>query len=152
MKKNILVLALLIFSAMMLLGCQTLWKKESSPKGPTILEPSIMTRFNDIPIPSGFKLLPKESYSFENAGVRMGVLRYQGKASAEQVVNFFKEQMPMYNWRLLNVIEYNQRLMNFDRDDETCNVNLATRLNSVIITISLGPKPPMPKKADKPVK
>ncbi len=151
MKRKILFLLLLSFCSACLLGCGTLFKKGSLPKS-DVLEPSIMTRFNDVPIPSGFKLLPKESYAFENAGTRMGVLKYAGKANIDQVVNFFKQQMPMYNWHLLNIIEYNQRLLNFDRDNETCIINIATGFNSVLITVSLGPKSQVIKKSDKPLK
>jgi hypothetical protein len=101
----------------------------------------------------GFRSLPHGSYSFESSNVRVGVLKYQGKADAEQVVNFYKEQMPMYNWFLLNAVEYGDRILNFDRENETCIVNLQPRGNNVIVTISLGPKSQVPsKKAKKPIK
>jgi hypothetical protein len=60
--------------------------------------------------------------------------------------------MPMYNWNLLNVVEYGERLMNFDRDMETCVISLAPKGNSVTITISVGPKPQIPKKSKQPIK
>ena len=80
-------------------------------------------------------------------------MRYQGKASPDTVVNFYKEQMAMYNWNLLNVIEYGERLLNFDRENETCVVNLSGKGNSVTITISLGPKAQnLPRKTKEPIK
>ena len=134
-------------------GCAGLSKKQdSTPKNLGLLEPSSILKFSDVPVPTGFKLLPQKSYSFESSGVRVGVLRYQGKANPDQVVNFYKEQMPMYNWNLLNVIEYGDRLINFDRENETCNVALLPKGNTLTITVSLGPKPQIPKKANKPVK
>jgi len=48
----------------------------------------------------------------------VGVLKYQGKTNPDQVVNFYKEQMAMYNWNLVNIVEYGQRLMNFERENE----------------------------------
>ena len=83
----------------------------------------------------------------------MGVLRYKGKANPDQVVGFYKEQMAMNNWHLLNVIEYGERILNFERESETCIVNLSGSGNSVNLTVSLGPKSQYtPKKADKPLK
>jgi hypothetical protein len=85
--------------------------------------------------------------------MRVGLLKYEGKASPDQVVNFYKEQMAMYNWNLLNVVEYGQRLLNFDRETETCIISLTPRGNNSVITITLGPKTQqVPKKAQKPIK
>ena len=59
------------------------------------IEPQAILKFSDLPIPAGLKSLPQASYSFENAGVRVAVLKYQGKVNIDQVINFYKEQMPM---------------------------------------------------------
>jgi len=111
-----------------------------------------LAKFADVPVPAGFKILPEESYSFESSGVRVGVLKYRGKANVEQVENFYKEQMPMYNWNFLNVVEYGERLLNFDRESETCIISLLSKGSQVNITITLGPKSQMRKKSDKPLK
>jgi hypothetical protein len=133
-------------------GCATLFKKDAQTGIPALLEPSMMLKFADVPYPTGFKPLSKDSYTFESQGVRVAVLRYRGKAGADQVVNFYKEQMPMYNWALLNSVEYGERLLNFDRENETCIVSLLPKGSSVTITISIGPKPQISKRSDKPVK
>ncbi|MBU3959027.1 MAG: hypothetical protein KKE91_04115, partial [Candidatus Omnitrophica bacterium] len=69
-----------------------------------------------------------------------GLLKYRGKADPERVVNFFKEQMLMYNWNPINVIEYGQRILNFERDQESCIVNILPRGNNITIIISVGPR------------
>ena len=150
--KKIIFFVFLCFCVFILEGCAMLSKKESPMESSALLEPQSILKFGDIPVPVGFKLLARDSYSFESQGVRVGVLRYQGKANPEQVINFYKEQMPMYNWNLLNIIEYGERLLNFDRESETCIVSLLTQGNKITITISVGPKSQIPKKSDKPVK
>lgn len=60
--------------------------------------------------------------------------------------------MPIHNWNLLNVIEYETRLMNFDREAETCTISLCPKGSVVNLTISLGPKAIGAKKVNKPVK
>lgn len=151
MKKNQIVGIILIFafSILSFLGCTTLSKKEALPKNTGLLEPSPNLRFADIPVPMKFKFLPEDSYAFENAGVRVGILKYQGKANIQQVINFYKEQMELYNWNLLNVTEYGERLLNFERDNETCIISLLPKGSSVHIVVTLGPKSPISTKKPK---
>ena len=156
MKKNAFSLACLCILA--LAGCSGLSSRdEMGSLNQNILEPSVLQKFNDVPVPASFKIIPQNSYCFESSGIRVGVLRYQGKASPDQVVNFYKEQMPMYNWTLLNVVEYGERMMNFDRENETCVITMTPKGSTVFITVSLGPKPQQPAfkkshKSEKPIK
>lgn len=120
------------------LGCSSLAKKDQI--NPALLEPQTNLRFADIPVPAGFKLLSNGSYVFESGGIRAGVLKYHGKADIDQVVSFFKEQMTMFNWNLINVVEYDQHLMNFDRENETCIINMTAKGRSINIAVTLGPK------------
>lgn len=152
MKRGIAVIGLSVYCLIVLLGCAAFSKKEGAlQRTPSLLQPANMLKFTDVPVPMGFKLLPQDSYNFESSGVRVGVLRYRGKANADQVINFYKEQMPMYNWALLNIMEYGERLMNFERENESCIVTLSPKGNAVTITVSLGPKAQVPKKS-KPIK
>ena len=120
------------------------------------IEPQVILKFSDVPIPAGLKSLSAASYSFESSGVRVGVLKYQGKANIDQVINFYKEQMPMYNWNLINIIEYGQRLLNFEKENETCIITIQTAgfwNEDALVTISLGPKSQnLTKKSKSPVK
>ncbi len=146
--------AVFALAVVMLAGCSTISTgTDNKNLNPGMLEPQALLKFSDVPVPVGLRSLPEQSYSFESAGVRVGVLKYQGKANADQVINFYKEQMAMYNWNLVNLIEYGQRLMNFDRDNETCIISIEPKGSSVILTISLGPKSQSAiKKAKSPVK
>jgi len=122
-----------------IIGCSTLSESSKSSKS-SMLEPQAILKFSDVPVPSGLKAIPAASYSFESSGIRVGVLKYQGKGNADQITNFYKEQMIMYNWNLINIVEYGQKLLNFDRENETCIINLESKGSNVIVTISLGPK------------
>ncbi|MDD5692341.1 MAG: hypothetical protein PHP10_04095 [Candidatus Omnitrophica bacterium] len=134
------------------MGCSTISDNKATTN-PGLLEPQAILKFSDIPVPVGFKSLTQQSYSFESSGVRVGVLKYQGKNNPDLVVNFYKEQMPMYNWNLVNIVEYGQRLLNFERESESCIITLEQKGGTVIMTISLGPKSQAaPKKAKSPVK
>jgi hypothetical protein len=132
-----------------LTGCKTI-------SADSRLEPQAILKFSDLPIPVGLKPLPQVSYAFENSGSRVAVLKYQGRANIDQLINFFKEQMPMYSWNLVNIIEYGQRLLNFEKEDETCiiTIQIAGFWNEeAMVTISLGPKSKgLTKKSKEPIK
>jgi hypothetical protein len=146
-----LIALICLLSFPCLAGCASLEKKDTGI--PVTLEPQSIVKFTDVPVPSGFKSLPLSSYSFETQGVRVGMLKYQGKGNPDQIVAFYKEQMAMYNWNLLNIIEYGQRQLNFDRDNETCVITLSPKGRSVIISVALGSKgKAMPRREAKPVK
>lgn len=137
----------LLLCVFILTGCAGLSKKDKQAASSAVLEPQAIAKFADIPVPAGFTQIPKDSYSFENSGVRVAVLRYQGKADVNEVVSFYKEQMLMYNWDLLNVIEYGDSIMNFDRESESCIITLSPKGSGVTVTISLGPKSQVYKKS-----
>lgn len=147
-KKLIFLFTICCLLTTALTGCATISDNR--------IEPQAILKFSDIPIPVGLKPLPQTSYAFESVGVRVAVLKYQGRANIDQVINFYKEQMPMYNWNLVNLIEYDQRLLNFEREDETCIITMQQAgwwKEEVMVTISLGPKSQnLAKKAKLPVK
>jgi len=144
MKRAVLVLGITCFLLTGIIGCASL----SSKSTPQSLQVQAMLKFPDLPIPAGFKFLAKDSYSFENSGIRAGLLRYQGKATLDQVVNFYKEQMPMYNWTLLNITEYGDCIMNFEQEQESCIVSIMPKGSSCIVSLAIGPKSQvLPKKA-----
>ncbi len=145
MKRALIVM--LVFAMCLLSGCATFSdffkrKQSSAPATAVPLQPSAVIRFMDVPVPQGFRLLADDSYAFENAGLRMAMLRYKGSATVDQVTEFYKLQMPKYHWKLLNLVQYGQTLINFDRESETCLINLAPKLTGLLITISVAPKPP----------
>ncbi|MFA5150182.1 MAG: hypothetical protein WC318_03300 [Candidatus Omnitrophota bacterium] len=136
----------------LLLGCVSLSDKNRTGSAQSLQAQSIL-KFSDLPVPAGFKILSEDSYSFESSGVRAGLLRYQGKASLDQVVNFYKEQMPMYNWALLNITEYGDCIMNFEREAESCIIGIVPKGDKATISLSFGPKSPvLSKKAKRALK
>ena len=152
--KRIFCLFLVSLFLLYVYGCSNFMKKsDQGSLGLGVLEPSVSAHFNDIPIPAGFRLIPADSYSFQNSNTRVALLKYIGKATPEQLINFYKERMPANNWNLINIIEYGQRYLNFDKEDEACIIVLEQRGGKVLITVSLGPKSKIQtKKAKEPIK
>lgn len=135
---NFIVLVL----ASCIIGCATEGTARRSSLGetPQSLDVAMALKFKDVPIPTGFKLVANESFAFENDSLRVGALKYSGRAQADYVVTFFKDQMPLYNWRFLNLVEYGRRILNFDREDQTCVVVIESGHLNTYVSITVAPK------------
>jgi hypothetical protein len=151
--KSGLLSGLCFLLILLLAGCAALSDRGKPAGTSMVLEPQSIVKFSDLPVPAGLKLQTRDSYSFESSGVRVAVLKYEGKIGPDLIENFYKDQMPMYNWSLLNTVEYGDRLMNFERENETCIITLTPKGNNTIITISIGPKAQAPlRKPKQPIK
>lgn len=143
-RKHFLIFSSYFLAMVLLSGCATT-RYESNPYGKdsssvVSLEVASMLRFDDVPAPYGFKILESESFAFQNDVTRVALLKYTGGKTADQVVMFYKDQMPMYNWSPINIIEYERRILNYEKNNESCIVTIESRGRKSIITISISPK------------
>lgn len=115
---------------------------KDSPTPAALTAATDASRFDDVPVPAGFNLLQDRSFVFQTEGTRVALLKYAGRAKLPELVNFYKEQMPLYNWELLNIVEYEKSILNFERDKQGCLINIEGNGTKKIITISLSPKSP----------
>lgn len=145
---SIFSLVLLIIGLVICSGCSSIqWaRRPSSPSTSAEmdvaeqLQVAVDLRFDDIPVPAGFRLDVVNSFAFQNDYTRVGLLKYTGRAKVTEVVDFYKEQMPLYNWILVNVIEYDRSLLNFEKGKQSCIITCEGRATRTILTIAIAPK------------
>ena len=126
-----------------LAGCATFPQSQSTgdaEKNKVTLSVAPILKFEDIPIPAGFKLLDKESFAFQNDKSRVALLKYYGGQNADQVLAFYKEQMASFNWSLVNVIEYERKVMNYENSEESCIITIQPQGGKSLVTVALSPK------------
>ena len=143
-RKNFLFLVSCLLFLVLLYGCATTYQSRpyetrGSSKD-TSLDVSAVLRFDDVPVPSGFAILGEESFAFQNDVTRVALLKYLGGRTPDQTVLFYKEQMPMYNWSPINIIEYERRILNYEKDAESCIVTIEANGRKSIVTIAISPK------------
>ncbi len=122
MKKKSLSVKLLIWGYLLIglgvqgctdfLSTQTIKPRESEKPPPLLTS----YRFEDIPLPSGMTLNRKESFVYETKMTKAGLLVYEGKGEMERLANFFKEQMPNYQWRLVSNFELHNVMLIFTKE------------------------------------
>ena len=136
-RNSLIIISVLLLSA----GCATSGTvTDNDIKATKALDVSTALKFVDVPVPSGFKMITAQSFTFENDVLRVGILKYKGRSSGDQVVNFFKNQMPLYNWRFTNMLEYGRRILNFEREDQNCIIVIEPQGMSTFVTITVAPK------------
>lgn len=147
MQINLLKSFPILISIFLLAGCATTHdigsselEAEEENFAATTLAVTAKLRFSDLPVPVGFKLIEDKSFVFQAEGTRVALLKYSGRAQLPDVVEFYREQMLFYNWELLNVVEYDRSVLNFERGGQTCIVTIESRGMRKTITISVAPK------------
>ena len=141
MKKLLYLSLVTCCLSLTLAGCTTMSGSSSySGSDDTSLDVAAMLRLNDVPVPAGFKVLNTESFAFQNDVIRVALLKYTGSKTADQVVAFYKQQMPMYNWSPINIIEYERRMLNYEKSSESCIVTIEGKGRKSILTIAISPK------------
>jgi len=148
---KLLALSFQLLVLVLFAGCATFPQNEPSgdaEKNKVTLSVAPILKFDDIPVPAGFKNLDKESFAFQNDKSRVALLKYYGPKTADQVVAFYKEQMASFNWDLINIIEYDRKVLNYENSEESCIITIQPQAGKSMVTIALSPKS-RPIKAEK---
>ena len=147
MEKKALTVSLIFILTFFLAGCATTGGSSSSELegdeayAPAGLAAAAKLRFSDLPVPRGFKLIKDKSFVFQTEETRVALLKYSGRAGLPELVDFYREQMSLCSWRLLNVVEYGKSVLNFERAQQSCIVSIEPGgMRRKIITISVAPR------------
>lgn len=96
-------------------------------------------QFADLPVPQNFELIRERSFSKEDQNSRMAYLFYQGRGSIEEVINFYKESMPLNRWSFESKSGLADRVtLKYNKEGEICTVTIgmeAKRKTSVFIQV-----------------
>jgi hypothetical protein len=82
-----------------------------------VLVPVELAEFPDIPVPERFDIVPRESFSATSSAYRIAHLKYLGRMSVYEVVDFYRKQMPMLGWSLEHVMGMDTKTMDFSKED-----------------------------------
>jgi hypothetical protein len=97
-------------------------------------------RFEDIPLPPGMTLNRKESFIYETRTTKAGLLIYEGKGEMEKLANFFKQQMPNYQWRLVSNFELHSVMLTFIKEGWSSVIYILSQQDEMKrIEIRVGP-------------
>lgn len=129
MKNRVLLLSLLLVFSL-LVGCAAKKQEEVPPPTPpastTQTQDSLHAYydFDDIPVPSDMKLVPKKSILFESTAVKAGVVSFEGRVDAVSLFDFYVNTMPQENWSLRSYFKYGQYILVFEKPTKDCIIHI----------------------------
>ncbi len=101
-------------------------------------EPSY--RFTDVPVPSKFKIDRGKSFIYEAGSFKAGIITYNGWSKLDALVDFYKKEMPNFEWQMISIFEHNDITLVYSKEGWNCTVNLSSgNLGGSKIRIQIGP-------------
>lgn len=95
--------------------------------------------FPDVPIPQELTLIGDRSFVYETSVFKTGVLFFTGNVDLQSLENYFKINMPKNGWRYVNNIRYKNIILNYVKDDKTCNIRISKDTFTADVEIWVGP-------------
>jgi len=135
---------IIILSCVMLLLCsgctffRNLTGQQNQPKqqeGPN----QAFYGFPDVPIPQELTIVNDKSFVYETPGLKAGILFLNGNVELQSLENYFKVNMPKNGWRYVNSFRYRDSILNYVKDDRTCNIRMSRGKFSSDVEIWIGP-------------
>jgi len=115
---------------------------------PKPLTVSPVMPFADVPVPAAFVQDAARSFAFQNEEVRVGLLRYTGRAEGARVIAFYREQMPAFQWTLANAVEAEPAILNFEKAGQSCIILVSRKGGRTELAIDVAPKSSRPRKLE----
>ena len=133
-----------ILSCVMLLlcsGCAYFQKQSiSSPSQPKQEGTNqVFYGFPDVPIPQELTLVSDKTFVYETSVFKAGVLFLNGNVDLQSLENYFKINMPKNGWRYVNSFRFKEGILNYVKDDKTCNIRMSRGTFSSDVEIWIGP-------------
>ena len=145
MKKTVLVclVMLVVFS-----GCAAIdkmrGKDETPPQAKFETLNEVFYGFPDVPVPKELTFSPERSFIYETQALKVGVLVLSGNVELQSLENYFKTNMAKNGWRLVNSFKFKDVVLNFTKEDKTCNIKMARDMFNTNVEIWVGPSDKSP--------
>ncbi len=95
--------------------------------------------FPDIPVPKELTYVPENSFIYENPSMRAGVMFFNGNVEMQSLENYFKINMAKNGWRYINSFRYKDVVLNYQKEDKTCNIKMSRGTFQTEVEIWVGP-------------
>jgi len=146
MDKRLNVLLLVCIVSVLCVGCVTGGTKEGGTQDESLpvlkegLLPSDSPRFDDVPVPEGFRINSDRSFVYEDSEIQIGFIEYTGRKELSDVVDFYREEMKNLGWQWLRDLEFGGIEMIYSKEDRRCFIRIRSKLGQTTISVILIPK------------
>ena len=139
--KKIFILSFIMLLAFS--GCTLFQKGTTGSEGTTQPRQEVANQafygFPDIPVPKELTYVPEKSFIYENPAMRAGVMFLNGNVDMQSLENYFKINMAKNGWRYVNSFRYKDVVLNYQKEDRTCNIKMSRGAFQTEVEIWVGP-------------
>lgn len=143
-----MIIGTILLSSLLVMGissCRLLSKKPSqSNAGKTIKgiidTPSVKNyQAPDVPVPANFDYRPDKSWAYVTGSVRTTSIKYIGSARTEDLLEFYRKQMPQSGWmEKMDLDVDSKKAVGFQKNYEKCKIIINQLSSETHLTIELG--------------
>ena len=136
---------IIILSCVMLLLCSgcALFQRQSTldsapqqkQEGPN----QVFYGFSDVPTPRELSIISDRTFVYETSALKTGKLFLNGNVDLQSLENYYKINMPKNGWKYVNSFRYRDSILNYVKDDKTCNIRMSRGTFSSDVEIWVGP-------------
>lgn len=104
--------------------------------------PPIALQFASIPLPDGVVLNRDKTFIYESGSgtVKVGRLSFSLWNRADEVVEYFRNEMPGRGWQSIRIVEHDITIMLYEMENDICTIIVEPGLGKTKIEIQIGPK------------
>ncbi|HOC45903.1 MAG: hypothetical protein PHT96_00070 [Syntrophorhabdaceae bacterium] len=95
--------------------------------------------FPDVPIPKEVEMVNERSFVYETPAFKAGVIVFRGNVDPASLENYFKINMSKNGWRYINSFRYKDTVMNYMKEDRTCNIKISRGAFQTELEVWVGP-------------
>ncbi len=138
---NLIIILTASFVLFIMTGCSS--TPETADSSESVGEYSEVAHpFTDVPIPDGFKSDRAKSFVYESGSgsMKVGRLYYSGWHKSQEVVNYYHNAMINKGWKMVNAMEHDGMILNYEKKTQVCTVIVTDALLKTNLEIQVGPK------------
>ncbi|MHB8109906.1 MAG: MlaA family lipoprotein [Syntrophorhabdaceae bacterium] len=141
MKKMIILCSVM---SLLLMGCAYFQKQGTEAGDPA---PAAKAQgfnqafygFPDVPIPKEVEIVNDRSFVYETPSFKAGVIVFSGNVEPASLENYFKINMSKNGWKYVNSFRYKDIVMNYVKENKTCNVKISRGAFQTELEVWIGP-------------
>ena len=143
-----MIIGTILLSGLLVMGissCRILSKKSSQsnagkPIKGIIDTPSVKNyQAPDVPVPANFDYRPDKSWAYVTGSVRTTSIKYIGSARTEDLLEFYRKQMPQSGWmEKMTLGDKKEIAVGFQKNYEQCKITINQAPSETHLTVELG--------------
>lgn len=97
--------------------------------------------FEDVQVPRGLKLDRKRSYVYQTESITTGVLSFNTRRTAVEIMADFEENMPRDNWVLVSSFKFHKNILLYHKATKNCLIIVESRPNRAGVKVEIWLSP-----------